>query len=324
MQNGRFFEAVKEDLKNIDRELERNLTSSVPLVSQVGTYILRSGGKRLRPLLFVLSARLCNYSGNNTYPFSVIFEYLHAATLLHDDVVDNADIRRGATSANAIWGNSASVLVGDFLLAKSFWLATSHRQQRLLELLSGITTEMAEGEVLELIQSDNLELTQDEYLEVVRRKTAVLIAGACHLGAVIAKAPEREERALLGFGLGLGMAFQIIDDNLDYEATAEELGKPVGGDLREGKVTLPLIHTLSRCSPEEREHIKEVMDAAPLPESGFAEVKAIIGRHGGLDVGRSLAKGYVAEAKAHLEVFPPSPTKDVLLELSDYVIERRK
>lgn len=324
MHNGRLFEAVREDLKRIDQELERNLTSSVPLISQVGTYILKSGGKRLRPLLFVLSARLCGHEGNNTYPFSIIFEYLHAATLLHDDVVDNADIRRGATSANALWGNSASVLVGDFLLAKSFWLATSHRHQRLLELLSGITTEMAEGEVLELIASDNLELTQEEYLEVVRRKTAVLIAGACHLGAVIAAAPEPHERALLGYGTALGMAFQLIDDNLDYEATAAELGKPVGGDLREGKVTLPLIHTLARCSPEERERIREVMESAPLEEADFAEVKAIIGRHGGLDIGRSLAREYVAEAKGHLSAFPDSPTRDILLELSDYVIERRK
>jgi len=324
MTNGRFFEAIQDDLKKIDRELERNLTSSVPLIAQVGKHILHSGGKRLRPLLFVLSSRLCDYSGNNTYPFSIIFEYLHAATLLHDDVVDNADIRRGATSANAIWGNSASVLVGDFLLAKSFWLATAHRHQRLLELLSTITTEMAEGEVLELIQSDNLELTEEEYLEVVRRKTAVLIAGACHLGAVIANTPEPQERALLGFGHALGMAFQLIDDNLDYEATAEELGKPVGGDLREGKVTLPLIHTLSRCTPEECQRIREIMDAAPLEEAGFAEVKGIIGRYGGLDAGRELAKRYVAEAQEALAAFPDSPTKSLLLELSDYVIERRK
>ncbi len=324
MNNGLFFEAVQEDLKKIDRELELNLTSNVPLIAQVGKYILRSGGKRLRPLLFVLSARLCDYAGDNTYPFSIIFEYLHAATLLHDDVVDNADIRRGATSANAVWGNSASVLVGDFLLAKSFWLATAHRNQRMLSLLSDITTEMAEGEVLELIQSDNLELTQEEYLEVVRRKTAVLIAGACHLGAVIAAAPEPKERAMLGFGHHLGMAFQLIDDNLDYEATTEELGKPVGGDLREGKVTLPLIHTLARCTPEERERVREVMESAPLEEADFQEVKAIISRYGGLAVGRELATDYIAKAKVELAPFPDSPTKGILLELSDYVIERRK
>jgi octaprenyl-diphosphate synthase len=324
MNNGRFFEAVQGDLEKIDRELERNLTSNIPLIAQVGKYILRSGGKRIRPLLFVLSARLCDYGGDKTYPFSIIFEYLHAATLLHDDVVDNANIRRGNTSANAIWGNSASVLVGDFLLAKSFSLATLHRHQRLLELLSGITTEMAEGEVLELIQSDNLELSEEEYLEVVRRKTAVLIAGACHLGAVMAAAPEPKERALLGYGMGVGMAFQLIDDNLDYEATAEELGKPVGGDLREGKVTVPLIHTLSRCTPRERERVREVMESSPLEEAGFEEVKALIGRYGGLAHARDLASRYVEEAKESLAPFPDSATRRILLEVSDYVIERRR
>jgi octaprenyl-diphosphate synthase len=324
MNNGRFFEAVQEDLQKIDRELERNLISNVPLIAQVGRYIFRSGGKRLRPLLFVLSSRLCDYNGEGAYPFSIIFEYLHAATLLHDDVVDNATIRRGSTSANAVWGNSASVLVGDFLLAKSFWLATGHRHQGMLEHLSAITTEMAEGEVLELIQSDNLELTEEEYLEVVRRKTAVLIAGACHLGAVMATAPEPREKALLDFGVGLGMAFQLIDDNLDYEATAEELGKPVGGDLREGKVTLPLIHALRLATPQERERVRSVMDSAPIEEADFTEIKAIINRYGGLAAGRELAGRYIAQAKGSLAAFPDSPTKDILLALSDYIIERRK
>ncbi|MFH0809368.1 MAG: polyprenyl synthetase family protein [Pseudomonadota bacterium] len=324
MENGRFFEAAREDLKQIDLELDQNLTSSVPLIAQVGRYILQSGGKRLRPLLFVLSARLCDYQGKGAHGFSIIFEYLHAATLLHDDVVDNADIRRGATSANAVWGNSASVLVGDFLLAKSFWLATAHHDQRMLALLSDITTEMAEGEVLELVQSDNLDLTQEEYLEVVRRKTAVLIAGACHLGAVMAGAPQPQEQALRDFGTSLGMAFQLIDDNLDYEATIEELGKPVGGDLREGKVTLPLIHTLARCTPEQKARIKEVMDSAPIEEAAFEEIKGIIGNHDGLEAGRHMAARYINEAKASLVPFADGPVKQLLYDIADYVISRRR
>jgi len=324
MNNGRFFEAVKADLEKIDQELERNLQTSIPLISQVGTYILKSGGKRLRPLLFVLASRLCGYKGADAYPFSIIFEYLHAATLLHDDVVDNADIRRGATSANAVWGNPASVLVGDFLLAKSFWLATTHKSQRLLELLSGVTQEMAEGEVLELVQSDNLELTQEEYLEVVRRKTAVLIAGACHLGAVMAEADNAVEKRLAGFGMDLGMAFQLVDDNLDYEATSEELGKPVGGDLREGKVTLPLIHTLARCTEDERVRLKEIMESEEIGEPDFREAKEIIARYGGIEAGKELAQSYISSAKKNLEPFEDSPTKSILLELADYVLARRK
>jgi octaprenyl-diphosphate synthase len=317
------FARLDEDLQRIEEEINQNLHSSVPLIALVTRYIMRSGGKRLRPLLMVLAARLLNYRGNEHYRLSIVFEYLHAATLLHDDVVDNADMRRGRPSANTLWGNAAVVLVGDFLLATSFFLSVLSGNLRILRILSETTTFMAEGEVLQLINSDNLEIAEEEYIEVIKRKTAILISAACQTGAILGQAKEEQEEAMRRFGLNLGIAFQLRDDFLDYTGSEEEFGKPVGKDLQEGKITLPLIHALQSSNGGNRQHLVDLIISDRNYEQIFAEVKKIIQDCQGLDYTDKLANHYINEAKSALSMFPESPTRQSMLEIAEYVITRR-
>ncbi len=322
-QQDPLFSRLDDDLQRIEAEINKNLHSSVPLIARVGRYIIRSGGKRLRPLLMVLSARLLNYRGDDQHALSIVFEYLHAATLLHDDVVDSADLRRGRASANTLWGNAAVVLVGDFLLATSFLLTVLSGNLKILRVLSETTTLMAEGEVMQLINSDNLEISQHEYIEVITRKTAILIAAACQIGAIFGDATDDQEKAMRRFGLNLGIAFQLRDDYLDYAGSEEEVGKPVGKDLLEGKITLPLIHTLECCNASDRHRLIDLITSDGIHEETLVEVKKIIDQHQGLDYADQLANHYIAEAKSALDMFPASPPRESLLEISDYVVTRR-
>ena len=317
------FAQLDDDLQRIEEEINKNLQSSVPLIALVTRYIMRSGGKRLRPLLTVLAARLLNYQGNDHYGLSIVFEYLHAATLLHDDVVDNAELRRGRPSANTLWGNAAVVLVGDFLLATSFFLSVLSGNLKILRILSETTTSMAEGEVLQLINSDNLEISEEEYIEVIKRKTAILISAACQIGAILGQADEEQEEAMRRFGLNLGIAFQLRDDFLDYTGSEEEFGKPVGKDLQEGKITLPLIHALQSSNDGDRQRLVELIISDRNYEQIFAKVKKIIQDHQGLDYTEKLANHHITEAKSALSIFPESPTRQSLLEIAEYVVTRR-
>ena len=317
------FAQLDDDLQRIEEEINKNLQSGVPLIALVTRYIMRSGGKRLRPLLTVLAARLLNYQGDDHYGLSIVFEYLHAATLLHDDVVDHAELRRGRPSANTLWGNAAVVLVGDFLLATSFFLSVTSGNLKILRILSETTTSMAEGEVLQLINSDNLEISQEEYIEVIKRKTAILISAACQIGAILARADQEQEEAMRSFGLNLGIAFQLRDDFLDYTGSAEEFGKPVGKDLQEGKITLPLIHALQSSHDGDHQRLVELIISDRNYEQIFTEVKKIIQDHQGLDYTDNLANYYITEAKSALSIFPESPTRQSLLEIAEYVISRR-
>jgi octaprenyl-diphosphate synthase len=319
----RIFETVKDDLERIEQELEENLKSRVPLVSKVGTHILLGGGKRLRPVLFILCARLCGYSYRDHAGLSAIFEYLHAASLLHDDVVDGAGLRRGKASANALWGNSASVLVGDFLYAKSFFLAVKHGHLRVLKVLSETVAKMSEGEVLELANSHNFDLAEDEYFWVITDKTAVLISAACQIGAILADVSREKEDALASFGLNLGIAFQLVDDALDYASTVEEFGKPVGTDLREGKITLPLIHVLGQLSKSERDRLIEIINVGIKNNGDLTEAAQWVDRYGGITHTINRARTYADLAKRDLDVFDDSHTKMVLADLADFVVERR-
>ena len=317
------FGQLDHDLQLIEEEINKNLQSSVPLIALVSRYIIRSGGKRLRPLLMVLAARLLNYKGNDQYALSIVFEYLHAATLLHDDVVDNAELRRGQPSANTLWGNAAVVLVGDFLLATSFFLSVLSGNLKILRVLSETTTSMAEGEVLQLINSGNLEISEQDYIEVITRKTAILISAACQIGAILGNASEEREEAMRRFGLNLGIAFQLRDDYLDYTGSEEEFGKPVGKDLQEGKITLPLIRALQSSDDNDRRRLVDLITSDSIQEQTFAEVKQIVKRYEGLDYTDQLANRYVDEAKSALAIFPPSPTRESLLEIANYVVARR-
>ncbi|MGD8370306.1 MAG: polyprenyl synthetase family protein [Syntrophobacterales bacterium] len=317
------FGQLDQDLQLIEEEINKNLQSSVPLIALVSRYIIRSGGKRLRPLLMVLAARLLNYKGDDQYALSIVFEYLHAATLLHDDVVDNAELRRGQPSANTLWGNAAVVLVGDFLLATSFFLSVLSGNLKILRVLSETTTSMAEGEVLQLINSGNLEVSEQDYIEVITRKTAILISAACQIGAILGDASEEREEAMRRFGLNLGIAFQLRDDFLDYTGSEAEFGKPVGKDLQEGKITLPLIRALKSSDNKDRHRLVDLITSDSIQEETFAEVKQIIKRYEGLDYTDQLASHYITEAKSALAIFPPSPTRESLLEIADYVVARR-
>lgn len=319
----RIYALIRPDLERIEAEIERQLTSSVPLISVVARYIMGSGGKRLRPLLMILSARLCGYSGNNDAPLSVVFELIHAATLLHDDVVDHAEFRRSKPAANTLWGNPAVVLVGDFLYSKAILMTVGYQSIRILEVISNATTRMSEGEVLQLVYSDNLEIDEKEYLEVIDRKTAALISAACQIGAIFAGADAQQEEALQRYGHNLGIAFQLIDDTLDYMGDAKELGKPVGNDIQEGKATLPLICALQNGPPADRKKLKAIFSSEQIPAEDFNEVREAVIRAGGIEYTQKLAMQHVQQAKEALDIFPEHPTKKILTDIANYVIFRR-
>ncbi|NLI82543.1 MAG: polyprenyl synthetase family protein [Deltaproteobacteria bacterium] len=314
---------IRPDLERIEAEINRLLTSSVPLISIVGRHIMSSGGKRLRPLLMILSARLCGYRGNHDASLAVVFEFLHAATLLHDDVVDHAEFRRNQPAANTIWGNPAVVLVGDFLYAKSILMTVGYSNVRILEVLMEATTRMAEGEVLQLVHKDNLEIDELEYLDVIDRKTAGLISAACQVGALLGGVEKEEEMALRDFGHHLGIAFQLIDDTLDYTGDVKELGKPVGNDVQEGKATLPLIFALRNGSAREKKRVMEIFSSERIPHGVFMELKELVTRSGGIEYTRRLATEHVEKAKAALALFPANGARQILEDIAEYVIHRR-
>jgi octaprenyl-diphosphate synthase len=319
----RIYRRIHTDLQRIEAEIDRNLSSSVPFISTVGRHIMGSGGKRLRPLLMILSARLCGYQGNHDAALAVVFEFLHASSLLHDDVVDNAEFRRNQPAANTLWGNPGVVLVGDFLYSKSILMTVGYNNIQMLQALSEATTMMAEGEVLQLIHADNLEIDENEYLEVITRKTAVLISAACRIGGIFGGGKPDQQRALAAYGINLGIAFQLIDDTLDYTGDVNELGKPVGNDLQQGKATLPLIYAMRNGNAAEKEKMKELFSADQIPLERFHDIREWLMRSGGITYARELASTYVENAKQALQVFPLHPTKEILLDIADYVICRR-
>ncbi len=315
---------MDEDLKKVELQFQENLRSEVDLIPTVGGYVLRSGGKRVRPLLLLLAARLCGYRGERAVPLASIVEFIHTATLLHDDVVDNADLRRGQESANAVWGNEASVLVGDFLFSKSFSLLVADGDLRILRAMSDATTRMAEGEVLELLKTADLDTLEAEYLEVVINKTAVLLAAACEIGALLGGVDEEKVTALTNFGMEVGVAFQLMDDCLDYVADQKEFGKEPGTDLHEGKITLPLIHALRRCTTQEREEVAAILEKDGLEPLDLARVVGLIAKYGGIEFTRAQAIDRIATAKGLLEVFSACPERIALATVADYVVSRTR
>ncbi len=311
---------LEKEIAEINRALGDNLHTHVPFISQVGQHILLSGGKRIRPLLFVLSARMCGCQGNHLADFSTIFEYLHAATLLHDDVVDAANVRRGITTANTIWGNQAVILVGDFLLAKALSLAVTTDKLKVLQILAYTTTLMAEGEILQLLHQRNLDLTEEQYFEVIIRKTAALMAAACQIGAILGGKPEEQEDGLRQFGLNLGITYQLVDDILDFVGDAKELGKPVINDLKEGRITLPIIHALAQAKGADRERLAAL---ARDPEPGKApEILALLAKYSSLDYARERARGYTLQALASLNSFPDSSEKVYFKAITEELLDR--
>lgn len=313
---------VADDLAEIEAELEHHLNPQLELVREVAGHILFSGGKRLRPLLLVLAARMCNYKGRYDKTFSISLEYLHAATLLHDDLIDEAELRRGRPVAHAIWGNATTILVGDFLLARALAIAAGTGNIDIIKVVSGITENMSQGEIHQLSRKGDLSLSEAEYREVIWRKTAVLFEGACRSAALLAGAPEDRIEALARYGANLGMAFQMADDLIDYTSDTQALGKKAGADLREGKLTLPVIAAL-KAAGENRQRMEAIIANPGFTEAEFAELKELLERYGGLAYTRDKAREHVDSAKAALRHFSPSKTKDILNDLAEFTLQRR-
>jgi len=322
MDMDRVLNLLKDDICRVEAQFRLDLDSRVPLIRKVGEYVLASGGKRIRPMLLLLCARLTGYQGAAHIGLASVVEFIHTATLLHDDVVDSAVLRRGQESANAVWGNEASVLVGDFLFAKSFSIMVRNGSLDILRALSDATTQMAEGEVLQLISTCDLALDEERYIEVVRNKTAVLLAAACRSGAILGEAAADQQEALAAYGMDLGIAFQFMDDALDYVAEQEEFGKARGHDLLEGKVTLPLIHALRQCSAEERSRVENIVEQEELPQEDLGYVIELIDKYDGIQFTRLRAATFVEQAKTRLAVFEADPIKEALEILADYVVSR--
>jgi len=315
-------EFISDDLKRVEEEFRLNLKSEVQLISTVGEYVLLSGGKRIRPILLLLAARLSGYSGDHHILLASVVEFIHTATLLHDDVVDSAELRRGQESSNTIWGNEASVLIGDFLYSKSFSMAVKCDSIKILKTLSDATTDMAQGMVFELVKTSDIDTTEEDYIRVIIDKTAVLIAAACQVGGILAGLDENREMALREFGMNIGIAFQLMDDRMDYISNEEDFGKTIGTDLQEGKMTLPLIKALKECTGAEREYIAGLVEAEDITGKGLQEVLVIINRYGGIDYTLDRAKDYISRAKESIAIFEDSRERSALLEIADYVIER--
>ncbi len=324
MEKESLLAAISEDLERIEAALAAVQASQVPFINEVSHYILFAGGKRLRPLLTVLCARLCGYEDPRIYELSVLFEYLHAATLLHDDVVDGAEFRRGRRAAHNLWGNQATILVGDYLYARALRIAVEKGNFEVLKVVTETTLLMSEGEVLQLLNVDNTGLTEEEYEEVIFRKTAALIAAACECGGIAAGASEAERKALWAFGRHLGLAFQITDDLLDYLGVSTETGKDIGTDFKEGKVTLPLLYALQNSNDGDRQRLLSLLrDPEPTPQ-GFEEAFKIIEKNQGFERTRQRAQREIEEALEHLYRFPAHPVRDLLEGLTRYVLIRRK
>jgi len=315
--------AVESDLDDIERALSDNLNPYLDLVSDVAGHILFSGGKRLRPLLMVLAARVCGYTGDYDKTFSTALEYLHTATLLHDDLVDEAVLRRGKQVAHATWGNSITVLVGDYLLARALSISAGTGRLRVVQVLAELTENMSQGEVHQLMRKGDIRLSEDEYMVVIRRKTAVLFEAACRVSAIIADAPPETEKALADYGYNLGIAFQMADDLFDYTLQTSDFGKEVGADLREGKLTLPVIYALKQAQSTDRDLMVAIIQNEDFATEDFKILIGLLVKYGGIDYTRKKAAAYIDAAKAALSVFESSPTKDTMLDIADYALMRR-
>ncbi|HSO82893.1 polyprenyl synthetase family protein [Thiocapsa sp.] len=312
---------VAEDVKAVDALILRRLRSDVVLINQIGGYIVNSGGKRLRPLSVLLASRACGYTGDRHIDVAAIVEFIHTATLLHDDVVDASELRRNRETANVVWGNDASVLVGDFLYSRAFEMMVDVGSMRVMDILSHATNRIAEGEVLQLLNTHDPDTDQTRYMEVITRKTATLFEAGVRLGAVLAESSPAAEEAAASYGLNLGIAFQLIDDALDYSPANAELGKNVGDDLDEGKPTLPVIRAMEVGTPEQNALLRKAIE-----EGGRKYMESVVEAIASTDAityTTRLAEDYADRAKRALATLPPSPARDAMETLADFSVDRK-
>jgi octaprenyl-diphosphate synthase len=311
-----------EDMRAVDACIRARLASPVVLINQLSEYIVRSGGKRLRPLLAVLCARVCGYTGNDHIVLAAVVEFIHTATLLHDDVVDASELRRGQETANHLFGNEAAVLVGDFLYSRAFEMMVEVGSMRVMEVLAHATNVIAEGEVLQLMNCHDPDVDEPRYMEIIRSKTARLFEAACVLGAILQKRSPEEERGLAAYGMHLGTAFQLIDDVLDYSADSTVTGKRMGDDLAEGKPTLPLIHAMRHGTPEQRDFIRHCIESQERGAAPVATVLGIIAATGSLQYARRQAQEETEQALQALQVLPASAYRDALTAIARFAVDR--
>lgn len=313
---------VAEDMARVNALILERLQSEVSLIPELARHLIAAGGKRIRPMLTLLSARLCGYRGEHHVALAAAVEFIHTATLLHDDVVDDSELRRGKATANALWGNKAPVLVGDFLFSRAFQLMVGVGDLEVLGILARASAIIAEGEVLQLVTANDTATSEEAYLRMIAGKTAALFEAACEVGAVVAGRPKSEARALATYGRSLGIAFQLVDDALDYSAREAELGKTVGDDFRDGKITLPVLVAFARGSEAEREFWRRTLERVEQRESDLAEAKRLLERHGAIEATLERARAYGRAAREALTSFPRSPARDVLAGLVDFCIDR--
>lgn len=313
---------VGADLQATNRAIVDRMDSPVALIPQLAAHIVAAGGKRLRPLLTLAAARMCGYAGARHVQLAACVEFIHTATLLHDDVVDESLLRRGMSSANSIFGNKASVLVGDFLFARAFQLMVADGSLKVLAILSHAAATIAEGEVLQLVTQHDLSTPEHRYLDVIRGKTAALFTAACQVGAVVADRPAEEEAALAEYGANLGMAFQLVDDALDYAADQAKLGKTVGDDFREGKVTLPVLAAYAAGTETDRVFWRRTIEDSDQADADLDHALALMAASGAIGTTLAHAERFAADAKRALAVFPPSPVRDALMDVADYTVSR--
>ena len=313
-------ELIAQDMEAVNDLIKKSLYSEVALVGELGNYLINSGGKRIRPALVLLSARACHYEGTQHHQVAAIIEFIHTATLLHDDVVDSSSMRRGKQTANAIWGNEASVLVGDFVYSRAFEMMVKVESMRVMEILAHATNTIAEGEVMQLLNIHNADTSIEHYLDVIHCKTAKLFEAGSELGALISGASEEEISAMARYGMHLGTAFQLVDDVLDYSSNADDIGKNIGDDLAEGKPTLPLIYTIQQGNPQQAQIVREAIEKGGL--DNIDAVMKAIKQTGAIQYTAELAREEAHKARQALDVFAASPEIDALLELADFSVER--
>jgi octaprenyl-diphosphate synthase len=316
------FEPIREDLKQVEREFARHVQSQVALIPTIGNYIQDGGGKRIRPAVLLMAARMAGFTGDAAVLYASVIEFIHTATLVHDDIIDESELRRGREAVHTRWGNHVTVLFGDFLYLKSMSLALTQDRLEIIRLLCDVTLRIVEGEIYQLTKNGVVDLTEDEHFDIMRRKTAYLFAGSAKIGAMLGTTTREQQEALWDYGLNIGMAFQIADDVLDFTGEEVTLGKPVGGDLREGKVTLPVIHLLGRGDAHAAALIRKVVAERTVTIEEWREIRALLAAARSTEYAQRIAADYIERAKKALYAFPSSDARDALMYLPDYVISR--
>jgi len=314
---------VADKLERVEKECRRNLRSEFGAIDELGLYLAEAGGKRVRPILLLLSSQMCGYKGERDVLFASVFEFIHTATLVHDDVIDQADLRRGRGSMNARWGNGLTVLLGDYLYIKSMNMALEANDIRIIQILAEITLKMIEGELISDRRRSDISVTETEHLEIIRRKTAYLFSGCARVAGVMSGVSEEKVEALASYGMNLGMAFQIVDDLLDFTADRSVLGKPVASDLKEGKLTLPLIYLLERADPAHSVMVQTVFDEGDFVTVSREEIVGLLREGKTLERTRDLAAKYARQAEKCLDLFDPGPAREALRSLPEFVISRQ-